>query len=183
LETEEEDDSAPPAAAYSALTASSKLQHLDINGCLVPEGVWQHVFPSGRQLPDLRELNISALMHLTGEFAALPDATRLASCSQKLECLWVEMLIEQPEMLPPLQQLSGLRVLHLACQNPEVVGQVPCLSGLQQLSLTVNSVTDELSSSLLLPLTGLRRLTQLDFKGEWPGGGTSEASFTAKVGG
>jgi hypothetical protein len=61
------------------------------------------------------------------------------------------------------------------------VGQIPALSGLQQLSLTVISVTEELSSSVLLPLTGLRRLTQLDFKGEWPGG-AAEASFTAEVG-
>jgi hypothetical protein len=51
----------PPAAAYSALTASSKLQHLDIRGCTVPAGVWQHVFPPRRQLPHLRSLNISAV--------------------------------------------------------------------------------------------------------------------------
>jgi hypothetical protein len=44
----------PPAAAYSALTASSKLQHLSMYGCTMLQGLWQHVFPTGRQLPHLR---------------------------------------------------------------------------------------------------------------------------------
>jgi hypothetical protein len=52
-------DSIPTAAAYSALTASSKLRHLDIGSCTLPAGVWQYVFPAGRQLPHLRELYIS----------------------------------------------------------------------------------------------------------------------------
>jgi hypothetical protein len=37
--------------AYNGLTASSKLQHLNIEGMVLPAGVWQHVFPAGRQLP------------------------------------------------------------------------------------------------------------------------------------
>jgi hypothetical protein len=49
----------PPAAAYSALTASSEQQHLDIIGCIFPEDVWQHMFPvPGRQLSHLRVLNV-----------------------------------------------------------------------------------------------------------------------------
>jgi hypothetical protein len=35
----EGEDSTPPAAAYAALTASSKLQHLDIRECILPAGV------------------------------------------------------------------------------------------------------------------------------------------------
>lgn len=31
-----------PAEAYSALTASSKLQHLDFSVCVLPTGAWQH---------------------------------------------------------------------------------------------------------------------------------------------
>ena len=46
-----------PAAAMSALTASS-LQHLEIRSAL-PVGAWQVLFPVGRQLPNLRVLNIS----------------------------------------------------------------------------------------------------------------------------
>lgn len=33
----------PPAAAFAAVTASSKLQHLDISRCTVPAGVWQYL--------------------------------------------------------------------------------------------------------------------------------------------
>jgi Ran GTPase-activating protein (RanGAP) involved in mRNA processing and transport len=47
-----------PATAYSALTASSKLQHLDISNCVVPIGVWHHMFPVGKVLAHLHDLNI-----------------------------------------------------------------------------------------------------------------------------
>jgi hypothetical protein len=53
-----------PAAAYSSLTANSKLQHLDISDCVLAAGAWQHVFPPGRQLPALRELHIAAVRFL-----------------------------------------------------------------------------------------------------------------------
>jgi hypothetical protein len=43
------EEASPPAAAYAALTASSKLQHLDVSRNSLPTGVWQHVFPAGRQ--------------------------------------------------------------------------------------------------------------------------------------
>lgn len=49
----------PVAAAFSALTASSKLRNLTIIECMLPEGIWQHVFPTGRRLPHLTSLDIS----------------------------------------------------------------------------------------------------------------------------
>jgi hypothetical protein len=48
------------AAAFSALTASSNLRHLDISGCMLPIE-WQHVFPTGRRLPHLRSLILDDL--------------------------------------------------------------------------------------------------------------------------
>jgi hypothetical protein len=54
--TADEQDS-PPAAAYAALTASSKLQHLDLTCCTLQAGAWQHMFPAGRQLPQLLSLD------------------------------------------------------------------------------------------------------------------------------
>ena len=50
-----EDDS--PLTTYSTITASSKLRHLDISGSSLPLGVWQHIFPAGRQLLHLQSLN------------------------------------------------------------------------------------------------------------------------------
>jgi hypothetical protein len=44
-----------PADAYAALTASSKLQHIEISECILPAGAWQHIFPHGKLLlPDLQ---------------------------------------------------------------------------------------------------------------------------------
>lgn len=52
------DESTPPAVAYSVLTSSSMLQYLDISGCLLPAGVWQYLFPGGKQLPHLGSLGL-----------------------------------------------------------------------------------------------------------------------------
>ena len=52
-----------PVSAYEALTASSKLQHLDLSLWKLPLGVWQHLFPAGRQLPHLTS---PALTFVTG---------------------------------------------------------------------------------------------------------------------
>ena len=74
---------APPgsdnsAAAYSALTASSKLQHLNIE-CCMPAQAWEHMLPAGKQLPHLRTLYASCL----------PDITHLASCCPGLQSVRV----------------------------------------------------------------------------------------------
>ena len=77
-----------PAAAYSALTASSKMQHLDISGCTLPADVWQHVFPAGRQLPHLTSLNIDEVKKPhwanSGLPLAGPEGSLLASCCPRL---------------------------------------------------------------------------------------------------
>jgi hypothetical protein len=46
-----EDEDHPPAAAYAALTACSKLHTLNLSDCVLPAVVWQHLFSAGRQLP------------------------------------------------------------------------------------------------------------------------------------
>lgn len=49
----------PAAAAYAALTASSKLKQLHLPACKMPAGAWKHMLPFGRQLPHLQELQLS----------------------------------------------------------------------------------------------------------------------------
>jgi hypothetical protein len=56
---EEEGNSS--AAAFSALTASSKRQHLNFSECKLPANVWQHIFIIGRQLPHLQSLVIDSI--------------------------------------------------------------------------------------------------------------------------
>lgn len=39
-----------PVELYSGVTASSKLQHLEVSECILPAGVWQHMLPAGKLL-------------------------------------------------------------------------------------------------------------------------------------
>jgi hypothetical protein len=111
------DQSHAPPEAYSALTASSKLHHLDINNCCMPEGVWEHMFPAEQQLPHLRTLDISWVRHPTDDLpwpteAPLPGAL-LASCCPGLQTLRVKGLEYSMERLAGLQEFSSLRGLTL----------------------------------------------------------------------
>mgnify|MGYP001807140883 CR=1 FL=1 len=70
----------PPASAFSALTASSRLQYLSISTCTLPAGIWQHMFPAGRQLPDLLELDIAGIWMPSCSFATAPHGSNLVRC-------------------------------------------------------------------------------------------------------
>jgi hypothetical protein len=114
-----------PAAAYSALTASSNLQHLRLRGCTLPENPWQLLLPDGRQLPHLRSLDISyTRISVPGvaaqrpPFAAAPDSSRLASCCPGLERLdmidleWSADATYFPRLLRQLPRLTRLGLKH-----------------------------------------------------------------------
>lgn len=49
-----------PSAEYAGLAASSQLQDLSLTNCHLPPGIWQHVFPAGRQLKKLQKLFASS---------------------------------------------------------------------------------------------------------------------------
>jgi hypothetical protein len=115
------------AAAYSVLTASSKLQHLDISGCTVAADLWQHVLPARRQLLQLRSLDISDVKQFDSDpqgqralyHAAAPEVTRLVSCCPGLQSLsLLHLQGSSTELLGPLRQLSGLQQVKLdeSCQ-------------------------------------------------------------------
>ena len=148
-----------PAAAYSALTASSKLRHLDVSEGSFPAGVWQHVFPAGRQLPHLRELDLS---EVTGCPVTAADGSSLVSCCPGLQSLNMWRLACSAGLLGALQGLSSLSSLSL--QPPagsaegweEVVEGVCQLTGLQQLELRACS-----KAGVPLQLTQLQQLTYL----------------------
>jgi hypothetical protein len=100
-----------PAAAFSALTASSKLQLLDISRCTLPVGAWQHMFPVGRQLPHLLSLDISWVEDQSGGDADAPEGSRLASCCPSLQSLHMEGLECRAGQLLALSELTGLSQL------------------------------------------------------------------------
>lgn len=116
----------PPAAAYSALTASNRLHHLDVSDCVLPAGVWQHVFPAGRQLLHLQQLDFSDLLPPAADVcAAAPDGSRLVSCCPMLRYLNLQGLhcsAAAAELLTPLHALSRLHTLSLSANDLKAGG-------------------------------------------------------------
>ena len=158
---------APAAAAYSALTASSKLQRLDLSAGSFPAGVLQHVFPEGRQLPHLRELDIS---DISKHLLTAAEGSSLVSCCPGLQSLDMRHLQCSTEMLGALQGLSSLSSLSL--QPPagseeeweETVEGVSQLTGLRRLELWQQLGIWQLATQgLALQLTQLQQLTYLQF--------------------
>jgi hypothetical protein len=165
----------PPAAAYSALTASSKLQQLRVVWRQVPVDVWQHVFPSiGRPLPDLRVLVIKILYNNweSHDYAPAPGASSLVSCCPRLQSLQLSGMIASAELMAPLAGLSSLSDLDLSgvsFPQSEIFGPAPqalevvCqLTGLQRLAVH-NYRFQNVEDGLLLQLTQLQQLTHLQY--------------------
>jgi hypothetical protein len=160
----EEGDIAP--AVTSALTASSKLQHLDISGWMLPAAVWSHVFPTGRRLPHLWSLNITGVLHPTRcgfhAYATAPAGSQLVDCCPGLQSLLMQDLKHSAKLLPALHGLSGLHTLGLsAVQAHEQLDGVCQLTGLRELVVRAPDV----AQGLLLQLTQLKQLTALTYSG------------------
>jgi hypothetical protein len=149
-----------PAAAYSALTASSKLQHLDISCCSLPPGVWQQLFPAGRQLPHLRALTVNGAGYSSGA-AVVMDGSQLVSCCAGLQSLKMEVVHHSAELLAPLTGLCSLSKLYFRPAGSSSEGlQLVCqLTGLRWLDLCYPSA----AQGLLLQLAQLNQLTHLDY--------------------
>ena len=120
------DQGIPPAAAYAALTASSKLQHLDISSCVLPASVWQYVFPVGRQLPHLQKFDMadnlpSADGGADGGWipAPAPDGSRLVSCCPGLQYLNLQGLHCSAAVAGVLGPLQGLHTLRTLCVSAD----------------------------------------------------------------
>jgi hypothetical protein len=187
-------ESGIPVAAYSALTASSKLQHLDLSSSHLPAGalVWPHVFPIGRQLPHSRELNLS-YVHKSEEMLALDTGhlalkgSRLVSCCPGLQNLSLMGFQYSAELLATLQGLSGLHTLACAASDEtgeavtveavRTIDELCQLTRLRCLKLRAPGVTRE----LLLQLTHLQNLTELSYAGTLSDGSFRHIIYTAKV--
>ena len=161
----------PPVAAYAALTASSKLQLLNISYSVLPESVWLQMFPTHRRLPYLTSLDISrvTLVHRTRFLLSndAPECSCPVRCCPGLQELEMQGLLTFTTLLTPLQGLSKLHTLHL---NPPRSGISPGdlrgvsqLTGLKELSLSFSGGDFGRNGMfLLLPLTQLKQLTLLE---------------------
>jgi hypothetical protein len=155
----------PPTSAYAALTASSKLQHLEISSCRMPVGAWQHVFPAGRQLPLLQELDISYVEYATRGVPALgPEGNCLVSCCPGLRVLDVQCCEFSTQVQAALQGLSRLVSLNIAFEFHEWVQGLESLCPLTALrDLRVKCLDFEREG--FLQLTQLTQLTRLQYEG------------------
>lgn len=155
----------PPAAAYAALTASSRLQHLDMAWCWLPCGVLQHVLPATRQLASLRGLDIRYLMIRGAQDMQLADITRLVSCCPGLQSLVTYGRLTA-ELLAPLRSLTGLQGLTVCLVEDEGAGVLAQMTRLRLLELhlcpQVGLQVDPGSvDNVILQLTQLQHLTSL----------------------
>ena len=160
----------PPASAYAALTASSKLQYLDVSSWALPFGAWQHIFPAGKQLPHLQTLLLFGMRGPSGLSLLAPDG--LVSCCPGLQHLDMRGMQRGAQLLPSLQGLSVLHTLRLspASSTPEDLAEAEgfvaaCqLTGLRDLTLHT-LYTPATREGLLRPLTQLQQLTKLEYGG------------------
>jgi hypothetical protein len=158
------EDNPAAAAAYSALTTSSKLQHMDVSMCQLPAGVWQHIFPPGRQLPHLRQLDISHVRQPPGDVAVAPEGSGLVSCCPGLQSLDLMSVRCGAKLLAPLQGLSGLTELSIdpfSSAEEDCLNSVCQLTGLKKLYVGYSSMASK--EGLLLHLSQLQQLTSLSY--------------------
>ena len=154
-----------PTAAFSALTASSKLQYLNLCCCALPVDVWQHMFPAGRQLPHLTFLDISAVKQPGEALATAPEGSCLVSCCPGLQYLNMKFLRCDADHLAPLRGLSMLHTLRCGTAQfctGEGLEPVCQLTGLRELEVLCRD-TRNIREGLLLQLTQLKQMTKLDY--------------------
>jgi Leucine-rich repeat (LRR) protein len=129
-----------PPAAYAALTASSKLPHLDVRGSVLPAAAWQHLFRADRQLPDLQELIVDAWREVdvtSRRESAAYDGSLLVRACPALTYLSLTDRLYTTKLLAPLTGLSSLhrRRFRPGDQSAEGLEVVCQLTGLRWLSI------------------------------------------------
>jgi hypothetical protein len=164
---------AVPAAAFSALTASSKLQELVVESAdelPLPWGAVQHAFPAGRVLPHLTQLTLQGILssvpepiegtggrpgfmsaqHLRDVVAACPGLVELHICNA----------VASDDLTPLLQLPSSVASLQLA-GSALGDGAAAAVARLTQLKSLEWDSSDHLTDAGLEQLTALTGLTHL----------------------
>jgi hypothetical protein len=169
-----------PGPAYSALTASSSLVHLDISHTC-PEGMWQFIFPATRTLPHLTCLSLGDPDDENADPAALSpswgvaELTSLVSCCPdlcELECLHLPCGLHGAELLK-LTALTRLRVSYSPetydFTTEESMRSLAAVTQLKDLQISPDT-TQGFSYSSILPLTHLTALTSIQVDSKYAGG-------------
>jgi len=157
--------STPSAAAFSALTASSHLQHLELLWCEFPVGAWQQSFPPNRSLPQLTHLWLDAGEREGGAQQLSPaNVQAMVSCCPSLTFLRLGSQLAV-STAGPLSKLTGLAGLLLHASFQDNAPSLAQLTGLQRLVLNSNKPGEQVTVNGLLQLTVLQQLRDLDVRG------------------
>jgi hypothetical protein len=150
----------PAVAAYSALAASTQMRDLNVIGD-APAGVRQHILPSGRKLPQLKQL-VMALKAPggAGDQQQPFGLARVVSSCPALQELHLNGGYT-PELLVPLTALTALSKLSASIVEGTRLGVLAQLTNLRDLRLTAHGSSSSIDTGeqRLLPLTELKQLT------------------------
>jgi len=167
----------PPSPAYRALVASSKLRSLTLDSYM-PVGAFAHIFSPAHTL-QLTKLELQVHGHFPEDAGTVRALVNCCPLLQKLQ-----MSVQAGPHLTALTQLSALTHLMLGVasdNDADVTVSVQCLSGLSRLRhLALAFGACRVMGKALLPLTGLRRLSELSLLSLAP---CAVTSFMTKVGG
>lgn len=156
----------------ASLTASSTLQHLDLFLLRMPHQSWQHMFPEGRTLPQLRHLVLPEMLNAEGGGGYTlnaADVHALARCCPSLQQLECHInRVRQLPLQPALSSLSHLTGLFAAVPEDDAAVQVITkLTALQRLHLQFPQHTPQ-SSAVFVPLQQCTALTRLRIDSDTP---------------
>lgn len=161
-------------SCYTALTASSNLQHLDLHIQLPLSNLWNTLLPPVRKLPRLQEFSVHSLHRVAfhgfrGHLPPNRHAQRLVSACPALRQLRLLGAPHNPEMLSALRSLTGLHSLEAAAADSSV-GSLLQRTSLRELTLAADLLSDAMHNDGrtcavtdrgLLQLTLLTQLTKL----------------------
>jgi len=154
----------PSAEAFSALTVSSRLQHLQLVNFGIPACAWQQMFPPGRCLRELCRLGVVFVNQQETQQLSPADLQAMVSCCPALVDLHLGPQLAV-STAAPLQQLTGLTHLSMCAPFQDSAPSIAQLTGLQQLMLASRQAGDLVTVSRLLQLTVLQQLQVISIEG------------------
>lgn len=154
-----------PPQAYSALTASTKLEALIVRCGHFPDDICRYMFPEHHVLPHLKQLVLNSNWPHNVALDA-GDVARLARSCPAIQHLDVDFGRQSADRLLHLTQLTALTLLTAADVGDEALGSLALLTTLRQLDI---ERPQELTPLGLLKLTALTGLTQLLVAASHPG--------------
>lgn len=137
---------------------------------VLPAGVWQYVFPAGRKLPHLRDLNICTYQGLADPAPLSAwgeaDISALVSCCPNLRKI-PYLTLQHGSHVSELHKLTALTSLDLTYGTGGVAAVEESLKALADVTqlqkLNVSVVNQDLTVTNLLSLTSLTALSGFGF--------------------